>query len=93
VEITRKDSGLSISIENAKGEREESEFDSSLVAVGRSPHSKGIGLENNKIAFTERGFIRVDVQQRTAAANIFAVTFYPCSVRSPPAAIPQVERN
>lgn len=48
-------------------------FDRVLVAVGRSPNSKGIGLENTKVTVDERGFIRVDEQRRTADEKIFAV--------------------
>lgn len=48
-------------------------FDRVLVAVGRAPNSKGIGLENTKVAWDENGFVQVDEQQRTADPRIFAV--------------------
>jgi dihydrolipoamide dehydrogenase len=44
-----------------------------LVAVGRFPNSKAIGLENTKVKVTERGFIMVDRQRRTTDERIFAV--------------------
>lgn len=51
----------------------EQTFDRVLVAVGRRPRSENIGLENTHVKTDERGFIRVDEQQRTADKNIFAV--------------------
>jgi dihydrolipoamide dehydrogenase len=48
-------------------------FDQVLVAMGRQPASTGVGLENTRVKVDDRGFIRVDAQQRTAEPNIFAV--------------------
>lgn len=48
-------------------------FDRVLVAVGRRPNSKGLGLENTRVVVDARGFIQVDAQQRTADPHIFAV--------------------
>jgi dihydrolipoamide dehydrogenase len=48
-------------------------FDRVLVSVGRRPTSRGIGLENTKVAVDQRGFIQCDKQQRTAEPNIFAI--------------------
>ncbi len=54
-------------------ENKNQRFDRVLVAIGRSPNSTGIGLENTKVEVDERGFIKVDEQMRTADPNIFAV--------------------
>jgi dihydrolipoamide dehydrogenase len=48
-------------------------FDRVLVAIGRRPNSRDIGLENTKVAVNERGFVVVDDQQRTADERIFAI--------------------
>ena len=48
-------------------------FDKVLVAIGRKPCSRDIGLENTKVILDERGFVAVDDQQRTADERIFAV--------------------
>jgi dihydrolipoamide dehydrogenase len=48
-------------------------FDRVLVAIGRSPASKGIGLENTKVKLDDKGFVKVDEQMRTADDKIFAV--------------------
>lgn len=49
------------------------QYDRVLVAVGRRPTSRGIGLENTSIQTDQRGFVICDEQQRTAEPNIFAI--------------------
>ena len=49
------------------------QYDRVLVAVGRRPTSRGIGLENTGIQTDQRGFVVCDEQQRTAEPNIFAI--------------------
>ncbi len=48
-------------------------FDRVLVSVGRSPNGKGIGVENTKAKVTDRGFIEVDRNMRTADPKIMAI--------------------
>jgi dihydrolipoamide dehydrogenase len=48
-------------------------FDRVLIAIGRRPNSKGIGLENTKVQVDEHGFVVVDEQRRTTDEKIFAV--------------------
>ena len=48
-------------------------FDRVLVAVGRSPNSAGLGLENTSVQIDERGFVIVDNCQRTNDAKIMAI--------------------
>lgn len=43
-----------------------------LVAVGRTPNTDGIGLEEAGIALDERGFIVVDEHLRTSAEGVWA---------------------
>ena len=49
------------------------EFDKVLIAVGRKPNSKNLGLENTDIKINERGFIVVDSKMRSTVSNIFAI--------------------
>lgn len=49
------------------------EFDRVLVAVGRTPNSKNLGLENTKVKVIERGFVEIDRQCRTADEHIFCI--------------------
>jgi len=44
-----------------------------LVAVGRRPNAKTIGVEAAGVHVNERGFIGVDRQQRTNVGHIFAI--------------------
>ena len=48
-------------------------FDRILVAVGRRPNGDSIGAENAGVFVDKQGYIRVDAQQRTNIANIFAI--------------------
>ncbi len=48
-------------------------FDRVLVSVGRRPVTRGLGLENTQVQVDQRGFIKVDRQQRTADPHIFAI--------------------
>jgi dihydrolipoamide dehydrogenase len=49
------------------------QFDRVLVAIGRAPNSKDLGLENTRVEVNEKGFIFVDDQQRTADEKIIAI--------------------
>jgi dihydrolipoamide dehydrogenase len=52
-----------------------------LIATGRQPNTKDIGLENTKVKVNEKGFVVVDEQQRTSDPKIFAVGIWqanPC---------------
>lgn len=48
-------------------------FDAVLVAIGRRPNGKNIGAEAAGVQVDDRGYIRVDKQQRTNVAHIFAI--------------------
>lgn len=44
-----------------------------LVAVGRRPNSRNLGLEATQVELNERGFVVCDQQQRTADQHILAI--------------------
>jgi dihydrolipoamide dehydrogenase len=54
-------------------ENPEQRFDRVLVAIGREASSQDLGLENTGVKIDQRGFIKVDDQQRTSDERIFAV--------------------
>jgi len=55
------------------GKKVEELYDRVLVAVGRVPNSKDLGLENTKVELDERGFVKVNNQQQTADPGIYAI--------------------
>ncbi|MGI8867364.1 MAG: dihydrolipoyl dehydrogenase family protein [Mycobacteriales bacterium] len=67
--IHRTDSGAG-ELEVADGDR--IAFDRLLVAVGRRPRSRGLGLEQAGVGLDERGFITVDKHLRTGNRRIWA---------------------
>ena len=64
--------GINVSFEG-KDAPETDTFDKVLLAIGRSPNGKMVSAENAGVEVDERGFIKVDKQQRTNVANIFAI--------------------
>ncbi|HXD01067.1 MAG TPA: dihydrolipoyl dehydrogenase [Verrucomicrobiae bacterium] len=67
-------SGKQIKVEiETEGQKKEELYDRVLVAVGRVPNAEDLGLENTKVAQDEKGFIKVDANQRTADESIYAV--------------------
>ncbi|HMQ94361.1 MAG TPA: dihydrolipoyl dehydrogenase [Amaricoccus sp.] len=65
-------SGLKVAMEGPKGAFSDT-FDRVLVAVGRRPNGKLLGLEAAGVTVDERGFVPVDKQQRTNVGHIFAI--------------------
>jgi dihydrolipoamide dehydrogenase len=70
--IRKNEKSVSLTATLANGNKEEMEFDKLLIAVGRKPNTEGVGLENTK-AELDRGFIKVDGNQRTAEPNLYAI--------------------
>jgi dihydrolipoamide dehydrogenase len=48
-------------------------FERVLVAVGRRPNSRNLGLEKVGVAVDEKGFVKVDEHRRTSVPHIFAI--------------------
>lgn len=48
-------------------------YDRVLVAVGRKPNTRGLGLEKTSAVVTPRGFVEVDKSMRTADPHILAI--------------------
>lgn len=55
------------------GDVPEAVFETVLAAVGRKPNSANLGLEKTRAELDGKGFIRTDLQRRTAEPSIFAV--------------------
>ncbi len=55
------------------GQKKEELYDRVLIAIGRSPNTANLGLENTKVTLDEKGFIRVNERQQTTDPSIYAI--------------------
>lgn len=67
-----RDEGVVATLKGSEGTGTEV-FDRVLVAVGRRANTQQLGLEHTKVAVSEKGFVQVDRQMRTAEPSIFAI--------------------
>ncbi len=65
--------GVRVTLEGPEVGEPEQTFDRVLVAVGRRPNSRELGLDNTKVQLDEKGFVKVNEQLRTTDPNIFAI--------------------
>ena len=66
--------GVTLSWENALGEEQSIVVDKVLVTVGRSPNSRGWGLENMGVRMAEGGrFVAIDKQCKTNMSRVYAI--------------------
>ena len=65
--------GVKVTLEGEGLEKPERRFDKLLIAVGRSPNSAGLGLENTRVEVDASGFVKVDERLRTAEPSIYAI--------------------
>ena len=70
--LTATDTGIVASLEG-KNVDPEMTFDRVLISIGRRPNSANCGLENTAVELDERGFIKIDKNQRTADPNLMAI--------------------
>ena len=70
--IERTAAGVKLTLVDRDGKEEALEAEKLLVAVGRKPNTDRIGLENTR-AETDRGFIKVDRNQRTSEPGLYAI--------------------
>jgi dihydrolipoamide dehydrogenase len=72
-QVIPKKEGLQVTFEGEQAPKKLQMYDRILCAIGRTPNSGQLGLENAGIAINKRGFIQVDNQLRTNIAHIFAI--------------------
>jgi dihydrolipoamide dehydrogenase len=65
--------GIVVRLEGPGAPAEPQSFDRVLVAIGRRPNGRALDVEAAGLAPDERGFIRVDRQQRTSVPHLFAI--------------------
>jgi dihydrolipoamide dehydrogenase len=70
--LTAAKDGITAQLEG-EGVEPKQTFDRVLVAVGRRPNSRDLGLEKTNVEVDQKGFIKVDAQRRTADPNIWSI--------------------
>ena len=70
--MERKKDGIEVTLET-DGKSEKITVDKILVAVGRRPNGKGLGLEEVGVNVDERGFVPVNDQLQTNVEHIYAI--------------------
>lgn len=72
--IDKTDAGLSLTVDRVGKDKEETiEADKVLIAIGRRPVTRGLGLDDLGVAVNARGFIEVDGAFQTSVPGIYAI--------------------
>lgn len=70
--INRKDDGVEVLVSNEEGQQV-LKADQALVAIGFTPNSKELGLEELGIEIDQRGAVRIDEKMGTNVPGIWAI--------------------
>ena len=74
LDVTSDQNGVTLTLERiGKDKTEELAADTVLVAIGRQPVTKGLGLEKFGVAINQRGFIEVDEKFQTSVSGLYAI--------------------
>lgn len=71
--VEAKQDGIYVTMEGKKAPAEPQRYDAVLVAIGRVPNGKLLDAGKAGVEVDDRGFIRVDKQQRTNVPHIYAI--------------------
>ncbi len=64
---------VKVTLEGKQVDKGKDTYDKVLVAVGRKPRTKDLGLENTSVEIDEQGFVQVNAQRQTAEPSIYAI--------------------
>lgn len=67
-----KESGVQVNYKNTNG-TQQLEVDKLVVAVGRRPHTQGLGAQEAGLKLDARGFIEVDEECQTNLPGVYAI--------------------
>ncbi|HZI43383.1 MAG TPA: FAD-dependent oxidoreductase, partial [Gemmatimonadaceae bacterium] len=65
-------SSVSMTVE-VGGEKKQLEVEKVLIAAGRAPNIEDLGLKEQGVQLTERGFVKIDAKMATSAPGIYAI--------------------
>jgi len=71
-ELKENDSSVDVRL-TAGSDEHQQRYDRVLVAIGRKPNTANLGLETADVDRDLQGYVRIDEQQRTSNAKVFAV--------------------
>jgi dihydrolipoamide dehydrogenase len=71
--LSEAKNGIQVGLEGEEIVDKTPVFAKVLVAVGRRPNTRGLGLENAGVEVDEKGFIKVDDKRRTNQEGIYAI--------------------
>lgn len=71
--VTTKGKDVTVTADNAKGEKVEIKGDYCLVSVGRRPYTDNLGLDKAGVKLDNRGRIETDDHLQTNVAGIYAI--------------------
>jgi dihydrolipoamide dehydrogenase len=72
-QLTETSGGIRAVLEGEEVDQREQTFDRVLLALGRRPNSRDLGLENTRVEVDAKGFVKVNDQRRTTDERIFAI--------------------
>ena len=73
LERSFKKRGIEVTVGQPAEISELERFEKVLVAIGRQPNTKGIGLEETGVGLDEKGFVKTDDNLKTTIQNIYAI--------------------
>jgi dihydrolipoamide dehydrogenase len=71
-EVKPAKDGVTMTVESG-GQKNKMQFEKVLVAAGRAPNIEDLGLKENGVQLTERGFIKINEKMETSAKGIYAI--------------------
>lgn len=73
LDIKERKNKSAVEVESESGKKETLEADVVLIATGRKPFTKGLGLEKMGVAVDEKGFIVVNESYETSLSGLYAI--------------------
>jgi dihydrolipoamide dehydrogenase len=72
-ELKEQKNGIRVTLKRKDGATQNRIVEKVLVSVGRKPNSENLGLDNTRVELDDKGFVKVDLQRRTAEPTIYAI--------------------
>lgn len=70
--LTASKKGITAEL-SGEGVEPQQTFDRVLIAIGRRPNSRNLGLENTKVEIDDKGFVKINKKLQTSDPSIYAI--------------------